>query len=214
MPSAREIAREQELIRLRVRQQELLVSNRSWQVPAIGLGLGISSLVIGGIVFRSAWDTEYDCAYDYGYCDDDYNQTRDRTGLVMMPLGAVLTIVSVPMLVIRVVRHQKLKRVDRALEPRKVAERELMPFPILDACLHLYATEKMSTPEVAAALASIFPDQSSECLKAWANRFTELFSQSIYKWVQSPLALHVGSLDLDRERALQMPVVQRNEWGK
>jgi NAD+ synthase (glutamine-hydrolysing) len=30
--------------------------------------------------------------------------------------------------------------------------------------------------------------------------------------VQSPLALHVGSLDLDRERALQLPVVQRNEW--
>jgi hypothetical protein len=26
------------------------------------------------------------------------------------------------------------------------------------------------------------------------------------------LSLHVGSLDLDRERALQMPVVQRNEW--
>jgi NAD+ synthase (glutamine-hydrolysing) len=30
--------------------------------------------------------------------------------------------------------------------------------------------------------------------------------------VQSPLTLHVGSLDLDRERALQMPVVQKTEW--
>jgi NAD+ synthase (glutamine-hydrolysing) len=96
----------------------------------------------------------------------------------------------------------------------QVAERELMPFPVLDACLHLYATEKMSPPEVAAALASLFPDESSECLQAWAARFTGLFSQSIYKWVQSPLALHVGSLDLDRERALQMPVVQQNEWAK
>ena len=46
----------------------------------------------------------------------------------------------------------------------------------------------------------------------WATRFTQLFSQSIYKWVQSPLSLHVGSLDLDRERALQMPVVQKTEW--
>ena len=46
----------------------------------------------------------------------------------------------------------------------------------------------------------------------WATRFTTLFSQSIYKWVQSPLSLHVGSLDLDRERALQLPVVQKNEW--
>jgi NAD+ synthase (glutamine-hydrolysing) len=100
------------------------------------------------------------------------------------------------------------------LADAQVAERELMPFPVLDACLHLYATEKMSPPEVAAALASLFPDESSECLQAWAARFTEMFSQSIYKWVQSPLALHVGSLDLDRERALQMPVVQRNEWAK
>jgi NAD+ synthase (glutamine-hydrolysing) len=30
--------------------------------------------------------------------------------------------------------------------------------------------------------------------------------------VQSPLSLHVSSLDLDRERALQMPVVQKTEW--
>ena len=47
-----------------------------------------------------------------------------------------------------------------------------------------------------------------------ADRFAVLFTRSIYKWVQSPLALHVGSLDLDRERALQLPVVQKNEWGR
>jgi NAD+ synthase (glutamine-hydrolysing) len=56
------------------------------------------------------------------------------------------------------------------------------------------------------------PDYPADKLTAWAHRFTKLFSQSIYKWVQSPLSLHVGSLDLDRERALQMPVVQKNEW--
>lgn len=92
------------------------------------------------------------------------------------------------------------------------AEQELMPFPVLDACLHLYAGEKMSPGEMAMALASLFPSEDGERLKNWASRFARLFSQSIYKWVQSPLSLHVGSLDLDRERALQMPVVQRNEW--
>ena len=40
-----------------------------------------------------------------------------------------------------------------------------------------------------------------------------MFNRSIFKWVQSPLAIHVGSLDLDRERALQLPVVQRMEWN-
>ena len=87
-----------------------------------------------------------------------------------------------------------------------------MPFPILDACLHLYAGEKMSPDEVATALRSLFTNYPADQLCTWAKRFTKLFSQSIYKWVQSPMSLHVGSLDLDRERALQMPIVQKNEW--
>lgn len=98
------------------------------------------------------------------------------------------------------------------LADKQVAENELMPFPILDACLHLYAGEKMAPNEIAVALKTLFPDYPADRLAGWATRFTTLFSQSIYKWVQSPLSLHVGSLDLDRERALQMPVVQNNEW--
>ena len=98
------------------------------------------------------------------------------------------------------------------LADKQVAENELMPFPVLDACLHLYAGEKMSPADIGIALKSLFPDYPADQLTAWAHRFTKLFSQSIYKWVQSPLSLHVGSLDLDRERALQMPVVQKNEW--
>jgi NAD+ synthase (glutamine-hydrolysing) len=92
------------------------------------------------------------------------------------------------------------------------AERELMPFPVLDACLHLYAGEKMSPSEIVTALGSLFPAIDAGQRKAWVARFTALFSQSIFKWVQSPLSLHVGSLDLERERALQMPVVQKTEW--
>lgn len=94
------------------------------------------------------------------------------------------------------------------------AERELMPFSILDACLHLYAGERMAPEEVAEALTALFPDVARRELERHAVRFTELFSRSIYKWVQSPLSLHVGSLDLDRERALQMPVVQQDEWHR
>jgi NAD+ synthase (glutamine-hydrolysing) len=98
------------------------------------------------------------------------------------------------------------------LADAQFAESELMPFPVIDACLHLYAAEKMSPLEVEHALASLFPDTAPEQAHQWAARFAKLFTQSIYKWVQSPLSLHVGSLDLDRERALQMPVVQKTEW--
>lgn len=91
-------------------------------------------------------------------------------------------------------------------------ESELMPFAVLDACLYLYAGEKLAPDEVAAALPSLFPDLDPAELGAWADKFARLFTQSIFKWVQAPLVIHVGSLDLDRERALQLPVVQRTEW--
>jgi NAD+ synthase (glutamine-hydrolysing) len=99
------------------------------------------------------------------------------------------------------------------LAPDQLAEAELMPFAVLDTCLRLYAGEKLAPDEVAAALPSLFPDQDPAQLRQWAERFATLFTRSIYKWVQAPLSLHVGSLDLDRERALQLPVVQRNEWN-
>jgi NAD+ synthase (glutamine-hydrolysing) len=99
------------------------------------------------------------------------------------------------------------------LASAQLAEAELMPFPILDACLHLYAGEKCGLDELVTALSELFPTLASERLREHAARFVDLFTRSIYKWVQAPLTLHVGSLDLDRERALQLPVVQQNEWA-
>jgi NAD+ synthase (glutamine-hydrolysing) len=92
-------------------------------------------------------------------------------------------------------------------------EKDLMPFPVLDACFALYAGEKMSPSEVRDVLRQMFPQYDVKLVDGWAARFARLFTQSIYKWVQAPLCLHVGNLDLDRERALQLPVVQRTEWG-
>jgi NAD+ synthase (glutamine-hydrolysing) len=93
-------------------------------------------------------------------------------------------------------------------------EKDLMPFPVLDACFALYAGEKMAPAEVRDVLLVMFPEHDPQAIGQWAQRFARLFTQSIYKWVQTPLALHVGNLDLDRERALQLPVVQRSEWGE
>jgi NAD+ synthase (glutamine-hydrolysing) len=140
--------------------------------------------------------------------------------------GALSVIANVPKTVVvalleRFQRRWGLEGIARTLRTApgpelaeaQTAEDELMPFPVLDACLHLYAGEKLAPEEVAQALRSLFPQLDPTRLDAWAKRFAQLFSRSIYKWVQSPLALHVGSLDLDRERALQLPVVQRNEWS-
>jgi NAD+ synthase (glutamine-hydrolysing) len=100
------------------------------------------------------------------------------------------------------------------LAANQEGEKELMPFPILDACFALYAGEKLAPNEVKQALHAIFPQVPAEQLSGYVDRFFRLFSMSIYKWVQAPLGLHVGNLDLDRERALQLPVVQSLEWGQ
>jgi NAD+ synthase (glutamine-hydrolysing) len=91
-------------------------------------------------------------------------------------------------------------------------EKDLMPFPVLDACFALYAGEKMSEEETLIALRAMFPQYEAGVLEAWTKKFGRLFTASIYKWVQTPLSLHVGNLDLDRERAMQLPVVQKKEW--
>lgn len=98
------------------------------------------------------------------------------------------------------------------LAPNQVGEDELMPFPVLDACFHLFAGEKMSPVDVVAAVRAIFPELEADVVEGYVKKFVRLFTQSIYKWVQSPISLHVGNLDLDRERALQLPVVTQTEW--
>lgn len=98
------------------------------------------------------------------------------------------------------------------LAENQSGEAELMPFEVLDTCLYLVGAEKLATDELVRALTHAFPDIEGKRLAGYAEKFTRLFSQSIFKWVQAPLCLHVGSLDLDRERALQLPVVQKTEW--
>ncbi len=98
------------------------------------------------------------------------------------------------------------------LAPHQSGESELMPFAVLDACLYLYVAEKLSVEEVSSALESAFPDLEPASLHTFAEKFARLFTASVFKWVRAPISLHLGTLDLDRERALQLPVVQRKEW--
>ncbi|WP_224362401.1 NAD(+) synthase [Hyalangium versicolor] len=100
------------------------------------------------------------------------------------------------------------------LAHNQVGEEELMPFPILDACFYLFAGEKLVPAELVQALTAMFPEVEPARLQGYVEKFVRLFLQSIYKWVQSPLSLHIGNLDLDRERALQLPVVTGSEWTK
>lgn len=110
------------------------------------------------------------------------------------------------------IRLTLAKPASAELAPGMEDEKDLMPFHVLDACFALYAGEKMAPAEVKEALWVMFPNEDRNQIDEWVVKFARLFTQSIYKWVQASLCLHVGNLDLDRERALQLPVVQKTEW--
>ena len=100
-------------------------------------------------------------------------------------------------------------------------EGDLMPYPILDSCFYYFAGQKVSADDLYQIIRSnwtneqlceLYPGYERDMLRIWVDKFVKLFFGSIFKWVQSPLGVHLGSFDLDRERAMQIPVVQSTEW--
>ena len=142
-------------------------------------------------------------------------------------MGALAVLANVPKTVVMALLdylHQKhghegiaavlAKPAGPELAANQRGEDELMPFPILDACFYLFAGEKLLPDEVRLVLCEMFPEVDAASLDGYVAKFVRLFLQSIYKWVQSPLSLHIGNLDLERERALQLPVVTSADWTR
>src|SRR5262249_36910521 len=114
-------------------------------------------------------------------------------------MGALAVIANVPKTVVMYLldylqERTGLKGIAPVLEPPagpelahgQVGEEELMPFPILDACFHLFAGEKLTPEEMRPVLTELFPEVPAERLQGYVDKFIRLFLQSIYKWVQSP----------------------------
>jgi hypothetical protein len=119
-PSAAEIAYAQEVLHTQLQRERLRSLNHDYRGPAVVLGLGVASLITGAIVFARAWRTDYPvCEWSQtSFCEesDDFNRRGDLTGLIMMPLGAALILVSGPILARRLGRHNRLRSAERYLD--------------------------------------------------------------------------------------------------
>lgn len=113
------------------------------------------------------------------------------------------------------------QRASAELNENQFDEDELMPFEVLDLCYLLFAGEMYSPADIYRILRARWTDEEflkmdrrykPGQIKSWIEKFLRLFRVSVYKWVMSPQGVHHGSLDLDRERALQIPVVTSGEW--
>jgi hypothetical protein len=81
----------------------------------------VASLITGAVVFSLAWRTTSPvCEWNQSssLCEesDSFNRRGDLTGLIMMPLGAALILVSGPILARRLSRDSRLRSAERYLD--------------------------------------------------------------------------------------------------
>jgi len=90
-------------------------------------------------------------------------------------------------------------------------EAELMPYPVLDDILFLFAAERRTPVDVWRLVCTKNPDQDPERLRGWVGQFVRLFAQNQWKRDQSPVGLKMLDLDLDPTTGLRFPVLQSLE---
>ncbi len=109
------------------------------------------------------------------------------------------------------------------LRPGQKDERDLMPFPILDKQLYMLVGQKKGPLAVYRSLRQDFTDDELKALAPWyktgdlkeyVKYFYPRFFQMEFKRVRMPQAAHLGSVDLDRERSLHLPVAMSLNWLK
>ena len=113
------------------------------------------------------------------------------------------------------------KKSSAELKDGQSDEDDLMPFAVLDACYGLFVGQKLDPLDVYRAIRQRWTDAEFAAmsaaykpgmLKMWVTKFFTRFFAGIYGWVQCPLSIHLSNLDLDRERALQLPTVSSTQW--
>lgn len=93
-------------------------------------------------------------------------------------------------------------------------EKDLMPYIVLDELIDLFLGTRMSAKECWIALCNdeLYEHYGAEQLEAWTKDFIKRLHRGLFKWVQTPEAIHLQDIDADRERALQLPIVCSLEW--
>jgi NAD+ synthase (glutamine-hydrolysing) len=90
-------------------------------------------------------------------------------------------------------------------------EAELMPYPVLDDILFLFAADRRTPVDVWRLVCTKYPDEDPDRLRGWVAQFVRLFTQNQWKRDQSPVGLKMLELDLDPTTGFRFPVLQSIE---
>lgn len=94
------------------------------------------------------------------------------------------------------------------LAPDQEDEKDLMPYPVLDDLLYLYARKRLSLADCWRVLCHRHAERSQEQLRQWTQNFANRFVQNQWKRDQHPVSLKVLDLDLDPKTGFRFPVTQ------
>ena len=94
------------------------------------------------------------------------------------------------------------------LAPDQEDEKDLMPYPVLDDLLYLYARKRLALADCWRMLCERHPEKSQEQLRQWTANFANRFVQNQWKRDQHPVSLKVLELDLDPKTGFRFPVTQ------
>ncbi len=124
-PSLTGIARAEDVLRLRMKHDHLLSTNRRWQLPAVGLGVAAVFVATGAALFIRSWSVgpkrdEDSSPDDSDIPADRFNAPRWATGIGLITAGAALAVVSAPMLTLRLARSKRCATLERELRNRGV----------------------------------------------------------------------------------------------
>jgi hypothetical protein len=124
-----QLFRAYELARLYDQRDALRATNRRWQVPAVGLSLGVASILTGATMMMLRNAPGACSCYDYvcsDGCSDGVNWAMDRAGMVMLPVGGALVLINTPLLIVRAVRSRRLHATEATIR-RLGGELSLLP---------------------------------------------------------------------------------------
>lgn len=91
------------------------------------------------------------------------------------------------------------------LAPDQSDEDELMPYPVLDAILHLYVGEGLTLVECWRILVRRFTNHDSETLRQWVSLFARRLSASQWKRNQHPVFPKVLAYDFHACQGFHLP---------
>ena len=110
---ADELVRAQLSERLQLTRAHLQAQKHDYVLPAVGVGVGLATLA-GGMTMTVFGAMRTGCVSDGG-CESGGNDALRGFGLASVAVGTFLVLVSPPMLVVRAIRHARLKKIERQL---------------------------------------------------------------------------------------------------